>query len=83
MHDKAALAFLADFLDGKDSILLAGSNDEAADLARRVQDRLIRAGRVQQPQVQLADDNRAGIGPRSPSGLDTASKCSPVYMPGA
>jgi conjugative relaxase-like TrwC/TraI family protein len=62
MHDRAALAFLADFLGGKDSILLAGSNAEAADLARRVQDRLIRAGRVQQPQFQLADDNRAGIG---------------------
>jgi conjugative relaxase-like TrwC/TraI family protein len=43
MHDKAALGFLADFLEGKDSILLAGSNAEAADLARRVQDRLIRA----------------------------------------
>ena len=62
MHDKAALAFLADFLAGKDSILLAGSNAEAADLARRVQDTLIRAGRVQQPQLELADGNRAGIG---------------------
>jgi hypothetical protein len=62
MHDKAALAFLADFLDGKDSILLAGSNAEAADLARRVQDRLIRAGRVQHPQLELADENRAGVG---------------------
>jgi conjugative relaxase-like TrwC/TraI family protein len=62
MHDKAALAFLADLLAGKDSILLAGSNAEAADLARRVQDKLIRAGRVQQPQLELADGNRAGIG---------------------
>ena len=62
MHDKAALAFLADFLAGKDSILLAGSNAEAADLARRVQDTLIRAERVQQPQFELADGNRAGIG---------------------
>jgi len=62
MHDKAALAFLADFLQGKDSILLAGSNAEAADLARRVQDTLIRAGRVQQPHLELADGNRAGIG---------------------
>jgi ATP-dependent exoDNAse (exonuclease V) alpha subunit len=62
MHDKAALGFLADFLDGKDSILLAGSNAEAADLARRVQHSLIRAGRVQQPQFQLADGNRAGLG---------------------
>jgi AAA domain/TrwC relaxase len=62
MHDKAALAFLADFLAGKDSILLAGSNAEAADLARRVQDRLIRAGRVHHPRLELADGNRAGIG---------------------
>jgi hypothetical protein len=46
MHDKAALGFLADYLAGKDTILLAGSNAEAADLARRVQDKLIGAGRV-------------------------------------
>jgi AAA domain len=62
MHDKAALGFLADFLAGKNSILLAGSNAEAANLARRVQDTLIRAGRVQEPQLELADGNRAGIG---------------------
>jgi hypothetical protein len=62
MHDKAARGFLADFLEGKESVLLAGSNAEAADLARRVQDKLIRAGRVQQPQLELADGNRAGIG---------------------
>jgi AAA domain len=62
MHDKAAMAFLADFLKGKDSVLIAGSNAEAADLARRVQDKLIGAGRVQQPQLELADGNRAGIG---------------------
>jgi len=62
MHDKAALAYLADFLQGKDSVLVAGTNAEAADLARRVQDRLIRAGRVQQPQLELADGNQAGIG---------------------
>jgi conjugative relaxase-like TrwC/TraI family protein len=62
MHDKAAMAFLADFLEGKDSILLAGSNAEAVGLARRVQDKLIGAGRVQQPQFELADENRAGIG---------------------
>ena len=62
MHDKAALGFLADFLEGKDSVLVAGSNAEAADLARRVQVKLIGAGRVQQPQLELADGNRAGVG---------------------
>ena len=62
MHDKAARGFLADYLEGKQSVLIAGSNEEAADLARRVQDKLIGAGRVQQPQFQLADQNRAGVG---------------------
>jgi AAA domain len=62
MHDKAAMGFLADFLEGKDSVLVAGSNAEAADLARRVQDKLTGAGRVQQPQLELADGNRAGLG---------------------
>ena len=62
MHDKAAAGFLADYLAGKDAILLAGSNAEAADLARRVQDKLIGAGRVQRPQFELADGNRAGTG---------------------
>ena len=45
-HEHAAAAWLADHLRGKDVLLLAGSNDEAADLARRVQARLIQAGRV-------------------------------------
>ncbi len=58
MHDKAAVEFLADFLEGKDSVLVAGSNAEAADLARRVQDKLIGAARVQQPQLELADGNQ-------------------------
>ena len=62
MHEKAAMGFLVDFLAGKESVLVAGSNAEAADLARRVQDKLIRAGHVQRPQLELADGNQAGIG---------------------
>ena len=62
MHDKAAVGFLTDFLAGKDVILLAGSNAEAADLAQRVQAKLAGAGRVQPSQFELADGNRAGIG---------------------
>ena len=45
-RERAAAAWLADHLRGKDVLLLAGSNDEAADLARRVQARLIQAGHV-------------------------------------
>ena len=48
-RERAAAAWLADHLRGKDVLLLAGSNDEAADLARRVQARLIQAGHVSQP----------------------------------
>ena len=43
-YDRAAGAWLADHLHGKDTILLAGSNEEAAELARRVQARLVRWG---------------------------------------
>jgi conjugative relaxase-like TrwC/TraI family protein len=65
-YDKAAGAWLADHLRGKDTLLLAGSNEEAADLARRVQAKLIQAGTVSadgyQSQVPLADGNQARPG---------------------
>jgi hypothetical protein len=65
-RERAAAAWLADHLRGKDALLLAGSNEEAADLARRVQARLIQAGRIgsggYQAQVPLADGNQARPG---------------------
>jgi conjugative relaxase-like TrwC/TraI family protein len=66
-RERAASAWLADHLRGKDVLLLAGSNDEAADLARRVQARLIQAGTVAaaggyQSQAALADGNQAHPG---------------------
>ena len=66
-YEKAAGAWLADHLRGKDTLLLAGSNEEAADLARRVQARLIQAGKVGAPdgyqsQAPLADGNQAHPG---------------------
>ena len=42
--DRAAGAWLADHLHGRDTILLAGSNEEAAELARRVQAQLVTDG---------------------------------------
>jgi len=54
--------WLADHLRGKDVLLLAGSNAEAADLARRVQTKLAQLGTVGPPKAALADGNRAGIG---------------------
>ena len=60
--DRAASMWLADYLRGKNVLLLAGSNSEAADLSRRVQDKLIQLGTVQRPRAALSDGNQAGIG---------------------
>ena len=58
----AASMWLSDHLRGKDVLLLAGSNAEAADLSRRVQARLIQLGAVGPPQAALSDGNQAGVG---------------------
>ena len=60
--DRAAAMWLADHLRGKDVLLLAGSNAEAAGLSRRVQGRLAQMGSVGPPQAPLADGNHAGVG---------------------
>ena len=60
--DRAASMWLADHLRGKDVLLLAGSNAEAADLSRRVQARLTQIGSVGPPQAPLSDGNHAGVG---------------------
>ena len=60
--DRAAAMWLADHLRGKDVLLLAGSNAEAAELARRVQSRLTQLGTIGPPQAALADGNHAGVG---------------------
>ena len=60
--DRAAGMWLADYLRGKNVLLLAGSNSEAAELSRRVQAKLIQLGTVQRPQTALSDGNQAGTG---------------------
>jgi conjugative relaxase-like TrwC/TraI family protein len=60
--DRAASMWLADHLRGKDVLLLAGSNAEAAGLSRRVQAKLAQLGSVGPPRAPLADGNHAGIG---------------------
>jgi conjugative relaxase-like TrwC/TraI family protein len=60
--DRAVSMWLADHLRGKDVLLLAGSNAEAAELSRRVQARLAQLGTVGPPQAALADGNQAGVG---------------------
>ena len=60
--DRAAGMWLADHLQGKDVLLLAGSNSEAAELSRRVQAKLIQLGTVGRPHAVLSDSNQAGTG---------------------
>ena len=59
---RAAGEYLADFLAGKEALLLAGTNAEVAELARIVQCRLAAAGRVGEARIELADGNHAGTG---------------------
>ena len=61
-YDRAASMWLADHLRGKNVLLLAGSNAEAAELSRRVQARLIQLGKVGPLQAVLSDGNHAGTG---------------------
>jgi len=70
--DRAASMWLADHLQGKTVLLLAGSNSEAADLSRRVQAKLIQLGAVGRPQAALADGNQAGTGDLIRARLNTA-----------
>ena len=61
-YDRAASLWLADHLRGKEVLLLAGSNAEATELARRVQAKLTQLGTIGPPQAPLSDGNHAGIG---------------------
>ena len=55
--------YLADYLMGRDSLLLAGTNEEAAWLAGLVRGELVRLGQVpERPEVTLADGNGAATG---------------------
>ncbi len=71
-YDRAATMWLADHLRGKDVLLLAGSNAEAAGLSRRVQAKLTQIGTVGPPQAPLADGNHAGVGDLVRARLNTA-----------
>jgi hypothetical protein len=63
MADAACRRWLADHLSGKDSVLLAVTSGQAADLARRARDELVALGRVSSTgTAELDDGNEAGTG---------------------
>ncbi|MER7129721.1 MobF family relaxase, partial [Streptosporangium saharense] len=55
-------AYLADLVDGRQTLLLAPTNEQAAALSGQVRARLAALGRVSQGGVALRDGNRAGAG---------------------
>lgn len=59
----AARAWLADTVAGKQSVLVVGSNEDAARLSAEVRADLVRLGRVAEAGVRLGmDGNTAGVG---------------------
>ena len=63
MREDAVGLWLTDYLSGKDSLLLAGTNEEAAALARMAREQLIERGRLDgRAMVTLNDGNQAGTG---------------------
>jgi AAA domain len=63
MADAACQRWLADHLSGNDSVLLATTNAQAAELGRRARDELAALGLVARDDLaELADGNVAGVG---------------------
>jgi len=63
MLEDAARAYLHDRLNGRDTLLMAGSDAMAAELSRRIRDDLIRWGAVSDgPTVRLRDGAEASAG---------------------
>jgi hypothetical protein len=82
-YDRAASMWLADHLRGKDVLLLAGSNAEAADLARRVQAKLTQIGTVRPPTgrpVRRPPRRRRRPDPRPPQHPDRRRR-PPSHQP--
>jgi hypothetical protein len=62
MEARAYRAYLSDYLSGKQSLLLAPTNEKASELSGRVRADLVALDRVSPGGVQLHDGNTAGRG---------------------
>ena len=63
VYDEAVDLYMLDTAEGKAALLLAGSNEEAAELARLVRERRIERGQIPGTrEVTLRDGNAAGAG---------------------
>ncbi|WP_431879056.1 MobF family relaxase [Amycolatopsis sacchari] len=63
MAEAAVRGYLADVLEGRESVLVVKTNEDAADLSRRVRDELVALGKVDGTELmRLSDDNACGVG---------------------
>ena len=62
VYDDAVMLWVNDYLAGRESLLMATSNETAARLAALVRERLAGYGLVGPAEITLADGNRAGRG---------------------
>lgn len=63
MQEAATRGYLADTLDGLDSLLIVRGNDAAADMSRRIRDQLVELGRVDADVLTTGqDDNAISVG---------------------
>ncbi|MFE7201455.1 MobF family relaxase [Pseudonocardia alni] len=63
MQTQAGQAWLADTVAGKQSLLIVGTNSQAADLSRELRQQLIRLGRVEaRPVGSIARGQRVSVG---------------------
>jgi AAA domain-containing protein len=63
MQDAAVRGYLTDTMDGLDSLLIVGTNDEATLLSRQIRDRLVDLGKISpQTLATLDDDNKVSVG---------------------
>jgi conjugative relaxase-like TrwC/TraI family protein len=62
MEEKALAAALADRLAGKQTLLMVGNNERAAELSGRIRDELVALRKVEREGVRLHDGNTAAPG---------------------
>ncbi|MER6816445.1 MobF family relaxase [Spirillospora sp. NPDC000708] len=62
MEAAAVEGYLADYLAGRQTLLLAATNEQAAELSGRIRDELRALGRIGGRETTLGDGNRASIG---------------------
>ena len=72
MTERAYQGWLTDHLDGRNPLLIASTNDQAAELAARARADLVRAGLVEEDGVLL----RTGAAWRPRPAAETWSSCA-------